>query len=313
MKVPPPLNQGDKIGIVATARKITTSECAHAYEMLKSWGLKPVWGKTISPKKFSADSTNNPAEYHQFAGKDKFRATDFQQMLDDPDIKAILCARGGYGTVRIIDDLDFIAFCQDPKWIIGYSDITVLHSHIQQNFGIATLHATMPINFEESSIEALKSLRKVLFGKRLRYSFEAHLLNRQGKAEGILTGGNLSVLYSLLGSSSDVDTAGKILFLEDLDEYYYHIDRMMVNLKRGGILTNLAGLVVGGMSKMSDNTIPFGKTVYNIIAEHTAGFDYPVAYGFPAGHFDDNRALVMGAKVVLKVDEKISRLQFPKD
>ncbi len=312
MIVPPFLKKGDKIGIVATARKMTVADCATAISILKKWGLVPVLGRTISPVSFNSSlgaknnsfkNAINVAESHQFAGTDDFRAADFQAMLDNPDIKAILCARGGYGTVRMVDKLNFMGFKKDPKWIIGYSDITVLHSHIVQNLAVQTLHATMPINFKKNTPEALESLRKGLFGEPLSYSFAPHFLNKKGTAKGILVGGNLSVLYSLLGSASDVDTEGKVLFLEDLDEYLYHIDRMMVNLKRAGKLANLAGLLVGGMSDMNDNTIPFGKTVLEIIAEHTADYTYPVAYGFPAGHFDDNRALVMGQEMSLEVGE----------
>jgi len=207
--------------------------------------------------------------------------------------------------------LDWSQFRQHPKWIIGYSDITVLHSHLLQ-LGVATLHASMPVNFPTNTAEALESLRNALVGKPETYTTEAHDFNRTGTAEGILVGGNLSVLYSLSGSSSDVHTRGKILFLEDLDEYRYHIDRMMMQLDRAGKLEHLAGLVIGGMNDMRDNTIPFGKTAYEIIQERVAKYHYPVCYGFHAGHIADNRALVLGGKYQLAVSEEGVELKFVK-
>jgi muramoyltetrapeptide carboxypeptidase len=211
--------------------------------------------------------------------------------------------------VRIVDGLDWRAFAKQPKWLVGYSDVTVLHSHVHQNLGIETLHATMPINFANNTPEALESLRRALFGEPMDYEFPHHDLNRKGQAEGQLVGGNLSLLYSLAGTPSDVDTQGKILFLEDLDEYLYHIDRMMMQLQRSGKLAGLAGLIVGGMTDMKDNTIPFGKTAEQIIKEHVEPYGYPVAFGFPAGHIDDNRALVMGRKIWLKVEGPKSKVE----
>lgn len=286
---PLPLTIGDSVAIVATARKISLSEIALAIKQLQSWGLNPVIGQTIG------------LSHHQFAGTDDERAADFQTMLDSPDIKAILCARGGYGTVRIVDKLDFSRFRTYPKWIIGFSDVTALHSHIHQQCDVTTAHATMPIVFEKNTTEALKSLHQLLFGETLQYTLPPHPLNRIGQAKGQLVGGNLSILYSLLGSPSDIDTAGKILFLEDLDEYLYHIDRMMMNLKRNGKLANLAALVVGSMTDMHDNTINFGKTTYEIIYEHIAEYTYPVVFNFPAGHIPDNRALIFGITTNLYV------------
>ena len=240
MVTPPFLATGDAIGITSTARKITTAELSYFLSMVKAWGLKPVIGDTIG------------AQQDQFAGDDTLRAKVFQQFLDDPQIKAIWCARGGYGTVRIIDSLDFTAFKKHPKWIIGYSDITVLHSHIHR-FGIETLHANMPSEMEKKTAATRNSVKEVLFGGpyTLRFS-EPSPLNRVGTAKGQLVGGNLSILYSLTGSASAITTAGKILFIEDLDEYLYHIDRMMQNLKRNNMLANLAGLVVGGFSDVHD-------------------------------------------------------------
>lgn len=295
MTTPPCLQKGDKIGIVACARKISKEELEPAVDLLTSWGLEVVLGKNI----FRAE--------HQFSGSDDQRAADLQSMLDDPAVKAVISARGGYGTVRIIDKLDFTAFKKQPKWIIGYSDITVLHSHVH-NFGIKTLHAIMPINFAKNA-EAIETLRKALFGEALRYEGGSHSLNRKGNAEAELVGGNLSLLYALTGSVSDINTNGKILFIEDLDEYLYHIDRMMINLKRSGKLSHLAGLIVGGMSDMKDNAVPFGKTAEEIIQDAVKEYDYPVCFGFPAGHIDRNLALVLGGKVKMEVKDNF-RLFF---
>lgn len=292
MKIPPFLQEGDKVAIVCTARSFAEADLKVVLPLLCGWGLQPVLGSTIGLK------------LHQFAGTDAQRAADFEAQLKDENIKAVFCARGGYGTVRMIDGIDFSVFEVNPKWIVGYSDVTVLHSHVHTNYDTATLHATMPISFEKNTVEALESLRKVLFGEALKYGFEGHPMNRNGVGEGRLIGGNLSILYSLMGSTSDIDTSGKILFLEDLDEYLYHIDRMMVNLKRSRKLKGLKGLIIGGMTEMSDNTTPFGKTALHIIEEHIAEYNYPVAFGFPAGHLDDNRALVMGGKVRLKVGKR---------
>ena len=207
--------------------------------------------------------------------------------------------------MRIVDALDFSKFVKTPKWLVGYSDVTVMHSHISNNLGIQTIHGTMPINFETNMQEALSSLQKALFGKQLTYEFFPHKLNRNGTCQGELIGGNLSILYSLIGSSSDVDTKGKILFIEDLDEYIYHIDRMMQNLKRSGKLSNLAGLIVGAMSDMNDSAVPFGRTAEEIILGAVSEFDYPVCFGFPIGHIDDNRAIIVNKKANLVVGSSV--------
>jgi muramoyltetrapeptide carboxypeptidase len=292
MKVPPYLKKGDTVGIVATARKVSPEEMMPAKKKLEEWGLKVVFGEDI----FNA--------HHQLAGTDGQRLLDIQKMLDEPEVKAVLIARGGYGTVRIIDRIEFLSYAANPKWIAGFSDITVLHSHVQKNFGVQSIHSLMPINFPKdgSDNQATETLRKALFGEEIAYGCDAHPLNRQGAAKGVLTGGNLSILYSLTGTSSQIDTRGKILFLEDLDEYLYHLDRMMMNLKRSGMLSELAGLVVGGMTDMKDNVVPFGKSAQEIILDAVGGYDYPVCFGFPAGHIDDNRALVFGREAELKVD-----------
>ncbi|CAN5556452.1 LD-carboxypeptidase [soil metagenome] len=291
---PPHLKKGDKIAIVASARKISMQEIQPAIDIFKSWGLEVVLSKNL----FSSDN--------QFSGTDDERASDLQTALDDESIKAVISARGGYGTIRIIDKIDFTKFKQHPKWVIGYSDITVLHSHIH-NFGIQTVHATMPLNFSVNA-DAVETLRQTIFGEKLSYEIPKHILNRVGSAEAEIIGGNLSLLYALTGSASSVHTKGKILFIEDLDEYLYHIDRMMVSLKRNGKLCELAGLVVGGMTDIKDNQIPFGKTAEEIIFDAVKEYNYPVCFNFPAGHVDRNIALVLGKKMKLVVDDNGSSL-----
>ncbi|MCR9182524.1 MAG: LD-carboxypeptidase [Flavobacteriaceae bacterium] len=295
----PKLKKGDAVAIVSTARKISKAEIQPAIDLLESWGLKTVIGETIG------------AEENQFAGNDAFRASDLQRMLDNSTIKAIWCARGGYGTARIIDNLDFTNFKKHPKWIVGYSDVTVLHSHLHK-LGYETLHAPMPIDIEKQSKEAVSCLKRALFGEAFTIQYDSRdSLSRPGMAAGELVGGNLSILYSLCGSASAIDTRGKVLFIEDLDEYLYHIDRMMQNLKRNGYFNHLAGLIVGGMNAMRDNTKafgfktdnPYGKTAKEIIAEAVAEYDFPVCFDFPAGHTNDNRALIMGRKVSLEVGD----------
>jgi len=294
----PYLKPGDTVAIVSTARKITKQELQPALNLIKQWGLNCVLGRTIGSK------------FHQFAGDDKLRTEDLQHLLDDPNIKAIWCARGGYGTVRIIDQLDFTSFKKNPKWLIGYSDVTVLHSQIHL-LGYETIHAQMPLEIEKKTDETVKSLRKVIFGEPYDVHYRSNnLFNRDGIAMGQLIGGNLSILFSLCGSQSSITTKGKILFIEDLDEYLYHIDRMMMNLKRNNMLEGLSGLIVGGMSQMNDNAIPFGKTAEEIIHEIVSEYDYPVCYHFPAGHIKDNRAMILGREVKLIVEDDRVLLKF---
>jgi len=286
---------GNTIGVVSTARKISLKEINPAIEILESWGLKVVVGNTIG------------MEDNQYAGTDEQRLEDLQWMLDDPDIHAIVCARGGYGTVRIIDKINFDSFVKKPKWICGFSDVTVLHSHINKNFHIETIHSAMLVNFPKDKTEniATETLRKALFGEPLAYTVPNHALNRKGVANGEIIGGNLSLIYGLTGSVSDIDTYGKILFIEDLDEYLYHIDRMMMNLKRSGKLSNIKGLIVGGMTEMKDNAIPFGKNAEEIILDAVKEYAYPVCFDFPAGHLHANSALIMGREVCFEVDDKV--------
>ncbi|PCH93427.1 MAG: LD-carboxypeptidase [Bacteroidetes bacterium] len=296
MTTPNYLSKGDKIGIVSTARKITESEIAPCISRLESWGLEVVLGDNLFKKE------------NQFAGSDQDRVRDMQSMINDASVKAIICARGGYGTVRIVDTVDYSQLTTSPKWLIGFSDVTVMHSHIHANFGLATLHGPMAINFGDS--ESLEELKKALFGEELVYAFSSQKLNRRGTCEGDIIGGNLSLLYSLMASNSQMDTRGKILFLEDLDEHLYHIDRMMQNLNRAGYLEHLSGLLIGGMTNMNDNDIAFGATCEEIIAETVSDYDYPVAYGFSAGHMKKNLPLILGAQVELVVEDSGSNLRF---
>lgn len=297
MRKPIHLKKGDTIAIVATARKVNKKELQPGITLLKSWGLQVILGSSIG------------IENHQFAGTDKQRAVDFQTQMDNPKIKAIWCARGGYGTVRILDLLDFSTFKNNPKWVIGYSDITAFHSHIHQ-MNIETIHAEMPALIADKTPETKKSLKKGLFGESLNYEWDSFELNRNGTAKGELIGGNLSMLYSLCGSAAHINPENKILFFEDLDEYLYHIDRMMQNLKRNKWFEKCAGVVVGGMTDMNDNTTPFGKTAKEIIADTLKAYNFPVAYNFPAGHVKNNRALIFGAEVRLSVHHKKSTLKF---
>lgn len=269
-----------------------------AVKLLESWGLEVVIGETVD------------ASYHQFAGDDDLRARDMQRFLDDDSIKAIIAARGGYGTIRMIDKLDFGHFVQHPKWVIGFSDITVLHSHIEANYGIATIHGQMPVNVVDGSAKSLESLRMALFGEEISYHFNSHSNNRIGEATGQLIGGNLSLLVAVSGSVSDMDYDGKILFIEDVGEYLYSVDRMMYNLKRSGKLANLAGLIVGGFTEIKDNDILFGQTIEEIIMAIVKDYDYPVCFDMPAGHIPDNRALIFGRTVNIHVDEHHTTIKY---
>ena len=291
------LKEGATVAIVSTARRISKKELIPAITILKKRGLKVVLGTSIG------------AEDHQFAGNDELRTSDFQTMLDHPEIDAIWCARGGYGTVRIIDQLDFSNFKNYPKWIIGYSDITVLHAHLHQ-LGIETLHAQMPLFIETKSDATINSINETLFGEKYEIIIPSEKNNINGIASGQLIGGNLSILYSLCGSPSALNTKGKILFIEDLDEYLYHIDRMLQNLKRNGMFDQLEGLIVGGMTQMHDNDIPFGKNAAEMILDICSEYDFPITFNFPAGHLEDNRALILGRKVDLMVNKNAVTLSF---
>ena len=299
MKTIEPLKKGDIVALAATARKVSAEEMAPAVERLRAWGLDVMVPEGLY------------AEEHQFAGSDEHRAALLQGLLDNPEVKAIFCCRGGYGTVRIVDRLDFNHFAKHPKWIVGYSDVTVLHSHLH-TLEFPTIHGTMPINFGTAESAATESLRKVLFGEKVDIEWSSEG-GREGEAEGVMVGGNLSILYSLCGSRSQMDTREKILMIEDLDEYLYHIDRMMQCLKRAGMLEGLAGLVVGGMTDMHDNTIPFGHSAEEIVMEAVAEYDFPVAFGAPFGHLGDNNlAIPLGTKMRLEAsNSKKSRIFAP--
>jgi len=288
MQQPISLQKGDLIALSAPARKISSEELQIPIQKIEQAGFKIKLDERIF------------ATENQFAGNDSIRANLLQDLLDDPEVKAVFFVRGGYGSLRIIDRLNFRSFIKTPKWLVGYSDITVIHARVQQ-LEIQSLHASMPINFESSTSESLQSLFDALQNQAKPITFDANPLNKTGNVKAEVVGGNLSTLYSLLGSELFPETSGKILFLEDLDEYLYHIDRIMMAIKRAGKLDNLAGLLIGGMTDMNDNTIPFGKTAEEIIAEHVSEFDYPVCFGFPAGHIKNNMALVLGRMSRLNV------------
>jgi len=296
------LKENDKVGLVAPARKISFEEVEKFIIVMQNNGFNVVYSEYLF------------GEHNQYSGSDELRANDFQNMLDDNDIKAIVCARGGYGTLRIIDNINFDVFVKNPKWIIGYSDITVLHCHINSLYNIKTLHATMPINVRSIDDKPLKEMIKVIKGGiPFEYSYDDYnSINREGEVKGIIVGGNLSVLYSLVGSVSfQVDFfKDKILFIEDLDEYLYHIDRIMISLKRAGVLEKLKGLIVGGMTEMKDNTVPFGKDAYSIIKDAVKEYDYPVSFGFPAGHIENNMPIVLNNEILLSVKKNYSRVKF---
>jgi muramoyltetrapeptide carboxypeptidase len=293
---PPFLQPGQRVALVSTARKITPSEVAFAQQTLASWGLEVVLGESIG------------AASHQFAGDDDLRRRDFQGQLDDPSIRAIFCARGGYGTARLIDTLDFSRFAEAPKWVAGFSDITVLNCHLLR-LGYQSIHGVMPVLFGQAGGEAaVASLHAALVGEATSYTAPAHILNRPGTATGQLVGGNLSLLHTITGTSSQADFTGRILFLEDLDEYLYHIDRMLLHLHRSGQLAGLAGLVVGHFSQMRDNAVPFGQDAYEIINHYAQRYAFPVGYNFPVGHEADNQALVVGRPATLVVDATGSQL-----
>ena len=291
------LKKGDTVAIVCTARKISLEEIQIGIDTLKSWDLNVIVGETVGKQD------------NQYGGTDAERQAEFQRMLNDKNIKAIVAARGGYGTVRMMDTLDFSAFMESPKWIVGFSDLTYLHAQLNCNIGVETLHATMMSTIPINSTAAIQSLKDALFGNPLVYEFPSNELNRNGIMRGEMVGGNLSILYAILGTKTILDTHNKILFIEDLDEQLYHIDRMMIAMKRAGKLKGLAGLVVGGLSDMKDNSVPFGKTAEEIIYEHVAEYNYPVCYKFPAGHIKDNYSIFMGKNARVEVGESCKFVQ----
>lgn len=300
IQIPPFLQPGDKIGIVAPASAVRYEDLLPGISLFRDeWKLKVVEGKTLK------------SSYNQFSATDEERLADLQAMLDDPSIKAIIAARGGYGCSRIIDRLDFTDFIKSPKWIVGFSDLTVILSQLYQ-LGYASVHAPMAKSIMQDGAEkAAESLRSILFGELPGYSVEANPLNRTGSAVAEIVGGNLCILAHQIGSNTQIDTEGKILFIEDLNEYLYNLDRMMIQMKRAGKLSHLAGLIVGQFTDMKDNSNPsFGKTAYEIIHEHVAEFDYPVSFNFPVGHVADNRAIAVGMNAYLDVNKEGVELHF---
>lgn len=289
MNMPPFLEPGDKVAVVCPASLIPVDISA-AYAILRDWNLEPVIAPSVTTR------------HHNFAGDDDLRTQDLQEALDNPDIKAVIFGRGGYGTIRIIDRLDFRKFRKNPKWLVGFSDITVLHSHIQRKYGIPTIHGQMVKSFLDASPESLQSLRDALFGtmKSLKYDY-ADYPHREGKAEGILVGGNLAILQSIIGSPSDLKYDNKILFIEDIGEAHYNIDRMLWTLKRAKKLDRLRGLIVGGFTDLRDKSTNFGQSIEEIIMDKVSEYGYPVAFGCPAGHIADNRAMILGKKVKMHV------------
>ena len=295
---PQALKKGDKIAIIATAKAINPEDVQKAKQVFEEWGLKVIFGKNLFEK------------HHQFAGTDQQRLEDLQWALDNQEIKAVICARGGYGTTRFLDQIDFTQFKKSPKFIGGFSDVTALISKIN-NLGIEAIHSTMPIFFNLGISDAsLESLKNVLFGKQLSYNIPHNPLNRIGKSKAEIVGGNLSILCNSLGTSSELNTKNKILFIEDLTEYLYHIDRMMVQLKRANKLKHLKGLIVGHFSKLTDNEIPFGKNANEIILEHCSNYSFPIIFDFPVGHEPENWSIICGRKVKLKTSKTVSKIIF---
>ena len=290
IKTPPYLKKGDTIGITCPAGYMAIAKAQASIETLQSWGFDVMVGKTLGSK-----------SKNYFSAPDEDRRDELQAMLDDENINAILCGRGGYGVSRIIDGLDFTNFKKKPKWIIGFSDITVLHAHLYTKIKVASLHAPMAAAFNDGENDFIKSLHKALTGKKAKYSCAAHPFNKKGNVTAELVGGNLSLLVHLTGTPSDIKTTNKILFIEDIGEHIYNIDRMLYQMKRSGKLSNLAGLIVGGFTDMLDTERPFGKKVYKLIKEITAAYDYPVCFGFPVSHQKENYALKIGCTYNLKV------------
>ncbi len=289
-KTPPYLKKGDRIAISCPAGYMPKEKAQTCIETLQQWGFEVMVGKTLGSK-----------SKNYFSGTDEQRLNELQAMLDDDRIKAILCGRGGYGVTRIIDQLDFTRFKKNPKWIIGFSDITVLHAHINSNFKITTLHAPMAAAFNKGENDFTTSLHKALLGKKAKYTAKAHPFNKLGVAKGELIGGNLSLITHLIGTKSAIKTKNKILFIEDIGELIYSTDRMLHQLKRSGNLTNLAGLIVGGFSAVKDTERPFGKKVEEVINDIVNEYDYPVCFHFPVSHDKENYALKIGGNYSLKI------------
>lgn len=300
IKVPPYLKKGDTIGITLPAGYMAKEKAQTCIDVLQQWGYEVLVGKTLGSKSKT-----------YFSGTDEERLIEFQAMLDAPEVKAILCGRGGYGVGRIIDQLDFTAFKKNPKWIIGFSDITVLHAHINRNCKTATLHSPMAAAFNDGGYKNkyVQSLRDALEGRKAVYSCKPHRYNHKGKVSAELIGGNLALIAHLIGTKSDFQVKGKILFLEDVGEQHYNIDRMMYQLKRSGRFNDLAGLIIGGFTDMQDTERPFGKKVYDIIHELVKEYNYPICFGFPVSHNKENYAIKEGCLYQLSVTDNLCILK----
>lgn len=299
---PPYLKAGDSVAIVAPSGilKNRTKEVQLAKKLLEGWGLKVVVGDNVFNQ-----------NYH-FAGTDDERCEDFQKALDNPNIKAVWSARGGYGAVRILDKLDYTKFREQPKWIIGYSDITALHSQVH-NLGVESLHAMMCTSLADDLNdikETVSTFKSAVFGKPMSYELEASNYNKTGNASGLLVGGNLTILHTMLGSNTSLNMDDKILFIEEIGEYAYHIDRMLQSLKRAGYFENCKGVIIGNMSKVKKNTTPWGKPVEQLILDALSDYNFPIVFNMPAGHEKDNRALILGRAVEIKVGKKTSSIVF---
>ncbi|MCG0017549.1 LD-carboxypeptidase [Winogradskyella sp. E313] len=299
---PPYLKAGDTVAIVAPSGilKNRIEEINRSKDLLKSWGLNVVVGKHVFK------------QANHFAGTDEERCEDFQNALDDPKISAIWCARGGYGTVRILDKLDYTNFKKHPKWVVGYSDITALHNQIH-NEGYQSLHAMMGVSLTKDLTEikeTLETFKAALFGNPTNYTLEGSTYNKAGKVSAPIVGGNLTMLHTMLGSETSIDTSDKILFIEEIGEYKYHIDRMLQSLKRAGYFKNCKGVIVGDMTKLRKNTTLWGTSIEQLILDVLTDYDFPVAFNMPAGHEKDNRALILGKTVELIVDKDKSTIIF---
>ena len=296
MNVPQPLVAGDLIYITAPAKAIEKEHVDFAVSFFENAGFKVLVSK------------NCLGQHHYFSGTDEERLEDLQYGIDHPEVKAIVCARGGYGCVRIVDRIQWASMLREPKWMVGFSDVTVFHQHLQR-FNLPSIHGSMVLNFKDNTQEALTTLISALKGESFSLSATS-IHNKPGQAEGTLIGGNLSIVYSLIGTNNQPDYSDKILFIEDLAEHLYHIDRMFYALNKSGILDKISGLVVGGMTELEDTATPFGMSVEEIILAHFQFRNIPVAFGFPAGHLNDNRALILGKKVRFSVEGTTSELRF---